>query len=128
MAQSTSSKAMEKLNIRVVGLQTIDPNLVLQNGLSVKGGLALTTAIKSAQDAQIIMETALTEKKYEIARLIKDAEAFSKGIFDTVKSQFGDDSIEYEKVGGTRRSMHAKPGAKAAKVAKAKAAKIAKTV
>ena len=122
------SKDLVKLNKRVLGLQAIDSKLVLQNGLSVDGGTNLATTIQTALNSFNLMQSALDEKRYEIAQLNKQASDFSKGIFDTVKSQFGDDSMEYEKVGGTRRSLRAKAGTKAAKAAKAKTAKIAKSV
>ena len=60
----------------------------------------------------------LNIKKDEVKNLEKKLFDFCKTSLTAVKSQFGDDSNEYELTGGTRASKRQKPTRKAAKVAK----------
>lgn len=102
-----------KMEQRLTGLKSISTTLELHNGISVVGGEALKADFKKAEEEYNIMLKNLNIKKDEVKNLEKKLFDYCKTSLIAVKSQFGDDSNEYEQSGGTRASKRQKPTRKA---------------
>ena len=102
-----------KMEQRLTGLKSISTTLELHNGISVVGGEALKADFKKAEEEYNIMLKNLNIKKDEVKNLEKKLFDYCKTSLVAVKSQFGDDSNEYELTGGTRISKRQKPTRKA---------------
>ena len=102
-----------KMEQRLTGLKSISTTLELHNGISVVGGEALKADFKKAEEEYNIMLKNLNIKKDEVKNLEKKLLDYCKTSLVAVKSQFGDDSTEYEQSGGTRTSKRQKPTRKA---------------
>ena len=102
-----------KMEQRLTGLKSISTTLELHNGISVVGGEALKADFKKAEEEYNIMLKNLNIKKDEVKNLEKKLFDYCKTSLIAVKSQFGDDSNEYELTGGTRTSKRQKPTRKA---------------
>ena len=118
-ARKVSNPGLMKMEQRLTGMKSISTTLELHNGISVVGGEALKADFKKAEEEYNIMLKNLNIKKDEVKNLEKKLLDFCKTSLVAVKSQFGDDSNEYELTGGTRASKRQKPTRKAAKAAKA---------
>ena len=99
----------KKMEERLTGLKSIDAALELHNGIKVADGEALKTNFKKVEEELNIMLSNLDAKRAELKAVEKQLNHFSKTAFIGVKSQFGDDSAEYAKVGGKRLSERQKP-------------------
>jgi hypothetical protein len=117
--KNSGSPALSKLNARVLGLKSIQEDLVLKNGLSTAIGTDIQVRLKSKLDQISIQQSLLDQSRIELKALEKEANAFSKNSLAAVKNDFGDDAIEVTKTGGVRMSDRAKPVTKAKKAEKA---------
>ena len=93
---------------RLTGLKSISTTLELHNSISVVGGEALKADFKKVEEEYNIMLKNLNSKKDEVKNLEKKLFDYCKTSLIAVKSQFGDDSTEYEQSGGTRTSKRQK--------------------
>jgi hypothetical protein len=101
--------ALQKLEQRIKGLKNIDPNLSFQNGLSVQTGEAVKTALISLQEQYNTLLSQLEALRIDISNQEKEATKYCKNALMAVKSNFGDDSSEYEKAGGKPLSKRKTP-------------------
>jgi hypothetical protein len=99
------SNALVKISDRIIGLKSIDSNLVLKNGLSVQKGEQVKDALEKALDKCNLMMSAFLTARHELEQLEKEANQYSKSALIGASNDYGDDSLEYEKVGGTRMSL-----------------------
>ncbi len=111
--RKAGNRGLMKMEQRLTGLKSISTTLELHNGISVVGGEALKADFKKAEEEYNIMLKNLNIKKDEVKNLEKKLFDFCKNSLVAVKSQFGDDSNEYEQSGGTRASKRQKPTRKA---------------
>ena len=111
--RKTGYPGLMKMEQRLTGLKSISTTLELHNGISVVGGEALKADFKKAEEEYNIMLKNLNIKKDEVKNLEKKLFDYCKTSLVAVKSQFGDDSTEYELTGGTRTSKRQKPTRKA---------------
>ena len=100
-----NSLVLQALRKRINGLKAIKPDLVLKNGLSVAHSEKVADSLTTIQDEYNILLTLLDRKRQELLQKEEESKSLSKNIFIGVKNDFGDDSWEYESVGGTRISM-----------------------
>jgi hypothetical protein len=98
------SEILATLIARVNGLKVIHANLVLKMGLSVAAGEDLKTRLQTKQDEYNHLLSLLDLKRYELDEVEKEANRFNKTLFLAVKAEYGEDSAEYETVGGRRSS------------------------
>ncbi len=103
------SRPLGKLNQRILGMQSIDSKLALKNGLSVENCTTVHDRLKAAIDDHYLTGVLLDEKREIITGLEKEADALSKKVLHGVVNDYGEDSINVNKVGGTRLSERAKP-------------------
>ncbi len=120
--------ALTKLNARILGLKSINEDLVLKNGLSVALGDDIQTRLKNKSDQITIQQAQLEQSRIELKALTLEAAEFSRKALSGVKNDFGENAVEVTKAGGVRTSDRAKPVSKEVKALKAQkaAAKAAK--
>jgi uncharacterized protein YeeX (DUF496 family) len=95
----SNSDALQKLTLRVNGLKTIKGGLN-STTISVSLGENLKTRLQSKLDEYNIKSTELNNVRREVAELENEANEFSKTVFYVIKGTFGDQSAEYQSVGG----------------------------
>jgi hypothetical protein len=110
---------LNQLETRLEGMKIVDPNLSLSNGLSVQIGETLKTDLSKQKQQYNNLITQLDALRIDIASNEKVAKSYCKNVLAGVKGQFGDDSSEYEKVGGKPLSKR-KPVARKGKTLSAK--------
>lgn len=104
-----TSKMIEDAKMRLAGLKSIDANLDLGNGITVKN------YEKKISDTDTSLETYNTtlslvdEQKNIFETNEKDLKDYHERILLGVGSKFGKNSVEYEKAGGTKKSERRKP-------------------
>ncbi|MFT3867671.1 MAG: hypothetical protein QM715_04135 [Nibricoccus sp.] len=107
--EKTTSKMILNAAARAASMESIDPTLDLGAGNSLA---AFKTTIEEARARQDAYNTLLSQAD-EARNLMKVAErkagAFSKRMLAAVAAQYGLDSNEYEKAGGTRESERKRP-------------------
>ena len=114
MAKSKNSNpSFKKMEERLTGLKSIDAALELHNGIKIADGEVLKTNFKKIEEEYKIMMSNLDAKRTELKEAEKLLNHFSKSALIGVKSQFGDDSTEYAKAGGTRISQRQRSPRKA---------------
>ena len=106
--KNLDSPALKQLNDRINGLKAIDPKLVFKNGLSVESAEKLKNDFVNEQNEYNTALALLNAKRTKLAASEKKLTECSKNIFYSVRSEYGDDSLEYEQAGGTRVSQRAK--------------------
>jgi hypothetical protein len=107
-----NSVVLQELRKRINGLKAIKPDLILKNGLSVATSEKVERNLTTLQNDYNILLTLLDRKRHELLAEEKIAQLHSKNLFIGVKNDFGDDSLEYESVGGTRISMRQRKSVK----------------
>ena len=102
--QKRTSSIAEAAGTRASGLESIDANLDLGNGLTLG-------AFKSAISAVAFQLSAYNTKLSELDGLLNVLEAGEKSLADLsermlsgVATKFGKNSDQYEKAGGTKKS------------------------
>jgi uncharacterized protein YeeX (DUF496 family) len=95
----SNSDALQKLTLRVNGLKTIKGGLN-STIISVSAGEALKNRLQTKLDEYNIKSTELNNLRREIVEIEAEANEFSKTVFYVVKGTFGDQSAEYQSVGG----------------------------
>jgi hypothetical protein len=106
--KKVDSPVLKKLNDRINGLKAIHPNLVFKNGLSVAAAEKLKDEFTRDQNELNTMLALYNRKRADLAEFEKKLGDCSKNIFFSLRSEFGDDSLEYEQGGGVRVSQRAK--------------------
>jgi hypothetical protein len=113
--KKTTSKTILNAAARAAGLESITPALDLGSGNTLA---AFKTAIDEARTRQDTYNTLLSQAD-EARNLMKSAELkagdFSKRMLAAVAAQYGLNSNEYEKAGGTRESERKRPALRASK-------------
>lgn len=113
----TISRAIQTAATRAAGLETIDPNLDLGDGLTLA---AYRTALEEAQTKQAAYNSQLAQTD-QVGNDFEAAETklgeLSVRLLAAVAGKYGLDSNEYEQAGGTRRSDRKRPGRAAHKAA-----------
>lgn len=100
-----NSVVLQKLKKRINGMKSIDSNLVLKNGISVQNSEKVADDLSNLQNEYNILLSLIDRKRNELLSAEKDGKELSKNIFIGVMNDYGDDSLEYESVGGIRRSL-----------------------
>jgi hypothetical protein len=104
-----NSRTLEKANLRIDGMQSIDANLTLSAGLSVQ------TYAKKINDLRLKISaynTALSnvdELHTQITDADRDLADYSEKMLLGVAVKYGKNSYEYEKAGGVRKSDRKRP-------------------
>ena len=113
-ARKSATRVMKDAEQRINGMKAIDAALDLKDGVSVAAGEALLAETRAALDEYNQILALADEKLNAFNGKERDLRAFNKKVLPAVGLKYGTDSAEYEMVGGTRDSEHAKPKPKPA--------------
>lgn len=104
-----SNLAITLANQRLAGMKSIDPELDLGNGLTI---LSYQTAV-SETEALVSMynshKATLGEIRNQLAEKQKALNDLSERMLIGVGAKFGKNSNQYQKAGGTKKSLRKKP-------------------
>ena len=103
------SIVLENALKRVAGLQAINPNLDLGNGLTVPGFATEVTRLENLMNAYNTLLAQSDEGQNKAIAQEKIVRDLSERMLGGIGSKFGHDSNEYEKAGGKRKSEHKRP-------------------
>ncbi|MEH2067575.1 MAG: hypothetical protein V7K47_05295 [Nostoc sp.] len=98
------SRVLEKAELRAAGLQKIDPNLDLGNGISLKNFTEQIEKLRSEIDAYNKALELIETLQVEIKELEKELNSISGRMLLGVAVKYGKDSCEYMMAGGVRTS------------------------
>lgn len=100
-----NSKDLEKAGQRLAGMKSIDPALDLGNGLSVATYLSVieeTDVALEGYNTQLSQADGLQNEFFAKEKNLRD---MSERMLVGVAARYGKDSDEYEKAGGTKKSL-----------------------
>jgi hypothetical protein len=97
------SKILEKAEMRLAGIQSINRSLNLGNGLSVEEFNALIEETRSKLLAYNSALSAIDKARNDVLDLEKKLGDYTENILLGVASRFGKKSDEYEMAGGVRK-------------------------
>lgn len=110
-----TSPAFEKLAQRLSGLKAIDEKLDLGNNLTVDAiSQTLLTYNTELEDYNIILGN-VDSKLNSVEQMEEAANNLSEKILIAVAAKYGNDSNEYEKAGGKRKSDIKRNGSRKSK-------------
>jgi hypothetical protein len=107
--RKAATQPMRDAEQRIAGMKSIEATLDLKDGVSVAAGEALLTETRAALDEYNQLLAQVDEKLNVFNGKEKLLQAFNRKVLPAVGLKYGTDSAEYEMVGGTRDSEHAKP-------------------
>jgi hypothetical protein len=111
--KKTVSKVIQTASKRAAGIRSIDPKLVLMDGVSLP---SYEAAINDANEKMAMCNTLssqLDEANNQFQAAERALRDLSDRVLSGVASRYGRDSDQYEMAGGTRRSERKKPKRKA---------------
>lgn len=98
------SRALEKAESRVKGMQRIGEPIDLGNGLSLETYAAKTQSLRKQIEAYNAMQEALESARQEIARAEEELNDMSEHMLLGIAVRYGKQSKQYEFSGGTRKT------------------------
>ena len=104
-----TSKIIESAKMRLAGLKSIDPNLDLGNGITVKDYEKKIDATDASLETYNTTLSLVDEQSATFEMNENDLKDYHERILLGVGSKFGKNSMEYEKAGGTKKSERKKP-------------------
>jgi hypothetical protein len=107
-----TSPSIEKATTRAAGLASIDANLVLNAKLTLVLYKAKTKAAADILDEFNKQKSILDGWLNQLQKAEDELDKMSTAMLAGVRVNYGEDSDEYEKAGGTRTSEREKPGRK----------------
>jgi hypothetical protein len=114
MNPKTNSKALDQVQLRLSTLKSIDPDLDLGGGLTIRSVTKLVDSTRLEIDSYNT-ELSVMEQKYKALRA-KEGEIanLSDRIVDGIAFKFGRKSSEYEKISSIRRNSRSRNSKRAA--------------
>jgi len=104
-----TSKVLDKALKRVAGMQAIDPNLDLGNGLTVPGFASEVAKLEQIITAYHKLLALSDEGQNDADAQEQRVRELSERMLEGVGSKFGHNSNEYEMAGGKRKSERKRP-------------------
>jgi hypothetical protein len=115
MARKRRTSAVEEeARQRLAGLKQIDPAPDFGGNLNAAGGQAVITDLATELDSYNQNTAALDEQQNLVDTKEDNLNDWNKRVLAAVGARYGNDSSEYEMVGGTRLSDRKKPKTKGA--------------
>jgi CII-binding regulator of phage lambda lysogenization HflD len=102
--KTRESKALEKAEARIKGMQDSGTSIDLGNGISLENYAAKTLALRKRVDAYNAQVKALEEERQNILKDEKELNDFSEHVLLGVGAVYGKQSKQYEEAGGSRKS------------------------
>ena len=108
-----TSSSLDNLKLRLSGMTSIDPKLDLGNEITTAEAESLVKTCDTMLQNYNTLLSDIDEQQFALEKIEKKIDTFCANILSSAAVKFGKDSIEYEKVGGTRISdikRNKKPG------------------
>lgn len=98
-----SSKVLEKAEVRVAGMQSINSTLDLDNGLSVEAFNGMIAEMRAKLATYNTALSAIDKARSEVLEHEQKLGDYSERMLLGVASRYGKSSNEYEMAGGVRK-------------------------
>lgn len=104
-SKRSTSEAFDKLSSRLEAMKTINPTFNLGNGLKLEEIDELVSGLRSHLHEYNETLSDADDLRSSIIELERKANDVSQRLLAAVLGKFGQDSYEYRRVGGTRKSQ-----------------------
>ncbi|BAZ47789.1 hypothetical protein NIES4103_03930 [Nostoc sp. NIES-4103] len=101
--RTRSSAAIDKAQLRIALLKSINENLDLGHGLSIEAYSHLINTTRAVLEAHNTLVSNLEESRKTITQMDKALSEMSERMLSGVATVYGKNSIEYSKAGGSNR-------------------------
>lgn len=101
--RTRSSAAVEKAQLRLALLKSIDENLDLGHGLTIEAYNHLINNTRATLEAHNTLVSNLEESRKTITQMDKALSEMSERMLSGVGTVYGKNSMEYSKAGGSNR-------------------------
>lgn len=102
--KKTYSKALQKLAFRLESVKTIDPAFDFGNGINAAELETLEGELQSALNSYNSTLSDADQERDEIRLLERRARDAAERLRAHIIAQYGRDSLEYQRIGGVRKS------------------------
>jgi hypothetical protein len=106
--QKRTSKILEKAARRAAGINSIDPNLDLGNGLTLPAFLTLIESMRSKENLYNSTLSTLDKLYHEILETERELADMAEHMLLGVATRFGKSSVEYGMAGGVPKNQRSK--------------------
>ena len=107
--QKRSSRILEKAQLRLDGLQSIDEALNLGAGRTAQNYDKAIEALRDKLSAYNKVLATADSLQTEVSEAERELADLSEQMLISVAAKFGKDSMEYERAGGVRKSARKRP-------------------
>jgi hypothetical protein len=97
------SKALEKAEARIKGMQDMSSPIDLGNGISLNNYIAKAEVLRQQIEAHNALLKNLEQSRKSIAKTEQELNDFSEHILLSVAALYGKQSKQYERAGGKRK-------------------------
>jgi len=97
------SKALEKAEARVKGMQSVGAAIDLGNGISLNNYITKTKSLRQQVESYNALMETLEQSRKNIAQAEQDLNDFSEHMLLGVAAVYGKQSKQYEHAGGKRK-------------------------
>ncbi|WP_445630709.1 hypothetical protein [Nostoc sp. DSM 114167] len=101
--KTRGSAAIDKAQLRLALLKSIDENLDLGHGLTIEAYSQLINSTRAMLEANNTLVSNLEESRKTVTQMDKALSEMSERMLSGVASVYGRNSIEYSKAGGSNR-------------------------
>lgn len=101
--RTRGSAAVEKAQLRLALLKSIDDNLDLGHGLTIEAYNHLINSTRAVVEAHNTLVSNLEESRKTITQMDKALSEMSERMLSGVATVYGRNSVEYSKAGGSNR-------------------------
>lgn len=108
----TTSEPFDRLSYRLEAMKTIDPNFDLGNGLTVTELEELVSNLQSSLNSYNTTLMDADDQRTAVVELEKQAQDAAQRLLSAALVKYGQDSTEYRRIGGTRKSEIAPTGSR----------------
>jgi hypothetical protein len=114
--RTRSSAAVDKAQLRLALLKSVDENLDLGHGLTIEAYNYLINTTRATLEAHNTLVSNLEESRKIITQMDKALSEMSERMLSGVATIYGRNSIEYSKAGGSNGKRNKKSSSKVAPV------------
>ncbi|MBE8999447.1 hypothetical protein IQ274_14745 [Nostoc sp. LEGE 12447] len=114
--RTRGSAAVDKAQLRLALLKSVDENLDLGHGLTIEAYNHLINTTRSTLEAHNTLVSNLEESRKTITQMDKALSEMSERMLSGVATIYGRNSIEYSKAGGSNGKRNKKSSSKVASV------------
>ncbi|MEH2282199.1 MAG: hypothetical protein V7K90_12865 [Nostoc sp.] len=114
--RTRGSAAVDKAQLRLALLKSVDENLDLGHGLTIEAYNHLVNTTRATLEAHNTLVSNLEESRKTIIQMDKALSEMSERMLSGVATVYGRNSIQYSKAGGSNAKRNKKSSSKAAPI------------